>query len=510
MRQALSFLLLSVLCTQLNAQQKVYNIASFGAKSDGITSNTNAIQEAIDKAAAAGGGQVLVPKGKFVTGVLHLKSGVDLHIAAGGELLGTAHRLDYGPQKASALLVADDQQHISITGKGTIDGQADLLLEDIFAVLKNGSLKDKEWQKYNDWGQMRPEEDNRPKLINFNNCKDVTVKNVTIKNGLCWIQDYRSCTDMVFDSIQVISNTFLNNDGIDLVDCKNVKLTNSFFDVADDGICLKSHDPNSYCENIYIAKCKVRSSASGFKMGTASFGGFKKITVKDLFIYDTFRSAIALETVDGGILEDINIQNITAKNTGNAIFIRLGKRRANRAPGKLDNVYIGNVKVQIPAGKPDAGYAMEGPRELYEHNIFPSSITGIPGYPVNDITLENIQIEYNGIASKKVGFVNTDSLHIIPEAVSDYPESSMFRELPAWGFYVRHAGNIRMKNVKLIHNGKDFRTAAIFDDVNGLSLQGLSINKETSVPVIILKNVTNPLLQQLQLPSPEKTAVQIR
>ncbi|BAV06476.1 polygalacturonase [Filimonas lacunae] len=495
----------------LSAQQKTYNIVTFGAKADGKTNNTAAIQQAIDKASQEGGGQVLVPAGKFVTGVIALKSGVNLHLAANAVLLGSSNRSDYGPShKASALIVADDQQNIAITGKGTIDGQAALLLENIFTQLKKGTLQDKEWQKYNDWGQMRPEENNRPKLIGFNNCSKVTVKNITIKDGLCWIQDYRGCTDMVFDSIQVKSNAFLNNDGIDLVDCKNVKLTNSFFDVADDGICLKSHDVNSYCDNIYIAHCKVRSSASGLKLGTASFGGFKNITVRDIYVYNTFRSAIAIETVDGGVIDNINIQGVTAKNTGNAIFIRLGKRRAEREPGTLSKVYIGNVKVEVPAGKPDAGYHFEGPRELFEHNTFPSSITGIPGHAVNDITLENVEIVYSGVNRKEVATINTDSLHIVPENIAAYPEYSMFRELPAWGFYVRHANGITMKNVKLSYTGEEFRTACIFDDVNGLTLNQLKVNKAASSPVLLLNNVKAQQLQQLQLPGKEKEHIEIR
>lgn len=501
-------LLLLMACIQgLNAQQKVYNITAFGAVPDSTTHNTRFIQQAIDKAAAAGGGQVLVPAGKFVTGVLHIKTGVNLHLAENAVLLATTQRMDYGPAKASALIVAENQQNISLTGKGAIDGQGEQLLEDIFRVLKQGILKDAEWQQYNDWGQMRPAENNRPKLIMFSNCNNVTVKGITIQNGLCWIQDYRSCTNMLFDSIKVVSNTFLNNDGIDLVDCKNVKLTNSFFDVADDGICLKSHDPKSYCEKIYIANCTVRSSASAFKMGTASFGGFKKITVDSLYVYDTFRSAIAVETVDGGVAEDINIRNITARNTGNAIFIRLGKRRAERQPGTLKGVYISNVKVQIPAGKPDAGYNMEGPRELYEHNVFPSSITGIPGHPVADITLENIDVEYALKSTNHIGNVNVDSLQNIPENIAAYPEFSMFRELPAWGFYVRHANNITMKNVRFSYTGKEFRTNSIFDDVNQLRLQNFYVSQAASTPVIILNNVKNPVLEKIQTPTENKSAI---
>lgn len=510
MKTALLVTFLYILPIAICAQQKTYNIIAYGAKADGITSNTSAIQKAIDQATAAGGGQVLIPAGRFVTGVITLKSGVNLHIARNGVLLATTRRLDYGTGKASALIVAEGQQHIAITGSGTIDGQASLLLEDLFAQLRKGTIKDNEWQQYNDWGQMRPAENNRPKLIALKNCQDVTVKQITIKNGLCWIQDYRSCTDMVFDSIRVVSNTFLNNDGIDLVDCKNVKLTNSFFDVADDGICLKSHDPNGLCENIYIANCKVRSSASAFKMGTASFGGFKNITVKDIYVYNTFRSAIAIETVDGGIVEDINIQGITAKNTGNAIFIRLGKRQDKRMPGKLSKVYIGNVKAEIPAGKPDAGYTMEGPRELFDHNIFPSSITGIPGHPVNDITLENIDIIYSGHAQKQVAYRNVDSLENMQEHVADYPEFSMFRELPAWGLYVRHAENIKMKQVKLSYTGTEFRTACVFDDIDGLQLTNLQVNKTASLPLILLNKVSNQVLEQLQLPTKANEAILIK
>lgn len=123
------------------------------------------------------------------------------------------------------------------------------------------------------------------------------------------------------DSVHVFSNTFLNNDGIDVVDCKNARITNYDINAADDGICLKSEDRNRRCENIYVANCKVRSSASAVKLGTASRGGSKNIVIKNIEVYNTFRSAIAIESVDGGVLENIDVQHIHARNTGNAIFI---------------------------------------------------------------------------------------------------------------------------------------------------------------------------------------------
>jgi polygalacturonase len=499
MRSTLIFLFSIVLLNTASAQQKVYNIKALGAVSDGKTDNTIIIQKAIDQAFKAGGGTLWFPAGKFVTSVIHLRSNVELHLAAGAELCASIQRITYGPGKASPLIRAEGQQNISITGKGIINGQGEALLKDIYRMLNDGTLKDAEWKTYNDWHQLRPEEDNRPKLIVFEKCDKVTLKNITIKNGLCWIQDYRSCTNMVIDSIQVISNTFLNNDGIDLVDCKNVKLTNSFFNVADDGICLKSSDPQGACENIYIANCRIRSSASAFKMGTASWGGFKKITVRNIYVYDTYRSAIAIESGD-----------VVAKNTGNAIFIRLGKRNKKNSPGSINNVYIGNVKCEIPPGKPDKGYHMEGPPEQFAHNIFPSSITGIPGFIPNNITLENIAISYSGIAKKQVAYFNTDSLTRIPEKITSYPEFSMFGELPASGFYVRHAAGIKMKNVSITYAGKDFRTPFIFDDVNKLTLEKVSVVRTDILPIMILNNVKEPLLQDIQLPGDDKKFIKIQ
>ena len=174
----------------------------------------------------------------------------------------------------------------------------------------------------------------------------------------------------------------------------------------DDGICLKSEDRNRRCENIYIANCTVRSSASAVKFGTASWGGFKNITVRDITVYDTYRSAIALEVVDGGVMEDIDIRNIKATNTGNAVFIRLGHRNKDAVISKLRRVHIANVKATIPKGKPDKGYPMEGPLLRYPHNVFPASVTGLPGHPVEDVVLDNIDIQYEGGASKDSAYVS--------------------------------------------------------------------------------------------------------
>ncbi|WP_375437569.1 glycoside hydrolase family 28 protein [uncultured Hymenobacter sp.] len=482
-------------------QHKALDITTYGAKGDGQTDNTVAIQKAVD-AAAGRGGQVVVPAGRFVTGPLTLKSGVDLHLAKGAMLLGSTHRLDYGTV-ATSLLNATNQQNVSITGQGTIDGRGQELVQDLLAELKAGTLQDPEWQV------KRPTEKNRPQLVLLTGCRKVRVTGVTFKNSASWVQAYRECTDMVVDSIRVESTAYWNNDGIDFVDCRNVQLSNSFFNAADDGICLKSENPQSRCENITVTNCTVRSSASAFKLGTGSFGSFKNIKVNGLTVYDTFRSAIALETVDGAVLEDIDIRNVTAKNTGNAIFLRLGHRKGE-APGTLRRVYIGNVKAEIPAGKPDQGYAIEGPVFKEPHNVNPASIVGLPGHLVQDVTLENIDIRYAGGNRKTVAYASLDSLARVPERPANYPEFSMFGELPAYGFYVRHAQGITFKNVRISSSGADYRPALVFDDVQQLILQQVTVPTTPSQPTLVLRDVPAPQLKQVSLPGLKQQATLVQ
>jgi len=475
-------------------QQKQINIVDFGAIGDGQTDNTQIIQKAIDQASESGNGKVIFPEGKFLTGVIQLKSNVEIYLAENSVLLGSAKRADYGPKEASALIVANNQQNIAITGKGVIDGNGEKLIKDIYVMLHAGTLVDTEWQEYNPWRQKRPQERNRPKLLYIYECDSVQVKGITLKNGLCWIQDYRNSSNIVIDSIRVDSRTFLNNDGIDLTDCTNARITNCFIDAADDGICLKSSTREKRCENIFVANCSVRSSASAVKLGTASWGGFKNIKIQDITVYDTYRSAIAIEAVDGGILEDVDVKNIQAKNTGNAICIRLGHRNTDPVISQLRNVRISNIRVEIPSTKPDKGYQEEGPPVYYPHNVFPSSITGIPGHPVENVIIENIELVFEGGGNSEVASMPLDSLSSVPEKIADYPEFSMFGELPAWAFYVRHVEGLTMKNISVKVLNKDYRPAFVFDDVSGLQMENVAIEEDDSGAQIILKNVSRELI----------------
>jgi hypothetical protein len=332
----------------------------------------------------------------------------------------------------------------------------------------------------------RPDENDRPQVIEIRNCHGVTVSGITLRDSSCWVENYINCEDLLLEDIKVQSTAYWNNDGMDISDCRRVRIARCDINAADDGICLKSERGGKGCEDVNINDCRVRSSASALKFGTASFGGFRKIRATNLMVRDTFRAVVALESVDGGVLEDVLVEHVRATNTGSAIFMRLGHRDTNGPVGRLSNVVIRDMKVEVPAGKPDANYETEGPPAKGVHNVLPACLVGLPGFPVANVTLEDIEIIYPGGASRPPA---DGAVEKIPEHPEKYPEISMFGELPAWGFYLRHAENIRFNNVRVSTRTPDLRAAMVLDDVSGLELNNMSI--QPAAATFVLHGVTN-------------------
>ena len=486
-----NFLRMSLLvCVMCNAtvqaqNKKDYPITIYGAIGDGQRLNTKIIQKVIDQATEAGGGRVIIPAGQFLTGTLVMKSNIELHLQEGATLLGNTDPFDYmeiempghpvSPKQddnsSLALLVAYRADNISITGPGTIDGQGTALALNIDSLYHLGIIKD---PNYSTWAN-RPNEKVRPKLFRFSLCDNVSIKDATLRNSACWGLSFELCNRLTIDGVKVHNRAYWNNDGIDITDCKNVRVTNCDINAADDGICLKSYYPGSSNDSVYIANCTVRSGASAVKFGTASYGGFQNVTIDQIKVFDTFRSAIAIESVDGAIIKNIKVTNITAKNTGNAIFIRLGNR-TKKSPGIISNVYIGNMEVEVPFGRPDINYDIRAAEPAY-HNPFPSSITGIPGHLVKDVTLENIHITYPGRASKAQAYFPVSRLKDFPEKIHDYPEFSMFGEMPCWGLFVRHVSGLHLRNITLQLREDDFRPAILSDDATSITMDKVSVIK---------------------------------
>lgn len=448
------------------AQAKDYPASLFGIHSDGVTLNTRSIQYAIDYIHKNGGGRLVFHVGRYLTGSIHLKSNVTLQLQEGAGLIGSLNPWDYDRKIFTALIFAYDQENIGITGKGYIDGQGRYIARNIVDMIHKGLIKD-------GFRYDRPEAESRPMLVNFRGCSNVLVKGIILKNSSSWVQTYDQCKNLHLDSITVDSKAYWNNDGIDIVDCENVKITNSYIDSDDDGICLKSHDAGKACKNVLIENCTVRSSANGIKFGTASYGGFSQVKINHVKVFDTYRSAIALQAVDGGYLEDVEVNGLEAYNTGNAIFLRIGERIAGKK-GRLENIRITDVYAEIPATKPDAGYEYEGPVEDMPRNISPSSIVGMPDALISNVTLKNITISYPGGGNPLFAKVALDS---IPEKANAYPEFSMFKELPAWGLFIRHAKNIQIDGLTLTCEKKDYRHALVMDDVHDTRLTKVTVKE---------------------------------
>jgi polygalacturonase len=449
---------------------KDYPASLFGIYSDGVTLNTRSIQFAIDYINQKGGGRLVFDVGRFLTGSIHLKSNVTLKLEEGAILVGVLNPLDYDRDGLTALILARDQQNIGITGKGVIDGQGRQVARNVVELVHKGLIKDA-------FRNDRPEVEIRPMLIYFRNCDNVLINTVTMRNSAAWVQTYDQCKNLNLDSITVDSRAFWNNDGIDVVDCDSTTISNCYIDAADDGVCLKSHDEKKICQNIVIKNCTIRSSASAIKFGTASLGGFRNIRIKKITVFNTYRSALALEAVDGGFIENVEADSLQVMNSGNVIFLRIGERVMGKK-SRLENIRINHVIAEISKGKPDSGYEYEGPIENMPRNISPAVIiAGLPDAMISNVSLNDIQLKHPGGANPASAKILLNELDSIPEKLAAYPEFSMFNELPAWGIYIRHAKDVEIQNLILSCERKDYRTAIVLDDVHHSQFVSMKIEE---------------------------------
>ena len=261
----------------------------YGASGDGQRPDTAALQAAIDAAATAGGGCVYVHNGTFLCGALRLKSNVTLHIETGAILLGSSQIEDF-PEQPSAypsrsselytrrsLLFAEKAENVAIEGGGIIDGQG------ASPAFRHRGMTE---------GQ-------RPLLLRFSECRKVRVKDITLKDSAMWVQDYLACDNVLIDGITVESRVNVNNDGIDIDDCSNVRISNCNIWCGDDAVCLKSTSRRG-CRNVVVENCTLSTECNAIKLGTDSTGAFENVTITNCAIYDTDITGIALECVDGG------------------------------------------------------------------------------------------------------------------------------------------------------------------------------------------------------------------
>ena len=475
-------ILFALISPVLFGQNDFNNVKTFGAVGDGITLDTKAVQEAIDNTAEVGG-NVHFPAGKYLIGSIFLKSNVTIYVSSGATILGSNSLSDYKEHQPKlksyndiflkySLFYAEDVENISIKGEGTIDGQGSA-----FKV----TTKEKP-QRYM----------NRPFVIRFVNCKNVRIENITLKNSPMWMQQYLGCQDLFINKIKVYNHSNKNNDMMDIDGCKNVVISDCIGDTDDDGITLKSTSP-LVTENVTINNCVLSSHCNAIKFGTESTGGFRNINISNIIVKPSTAdtvitgfangiSGITLATVDGGIIDGIMISNIRIDGPQVPIYLRLGNRARKYIPdapefgvGSFKNVSISNIIAE-------------------NVGAYGCSITGLPGYFIENILLENISIHFAG------GVTKDNFNKEMKELEDSYPESTMWGNLPSYGFYLRHVKDVKFSNITFKFKTTDERPSIYCSDVENAGFNQMSFDIDKSAEsVFVFDNVRNAVISDSEV-----------
>jgi polygalacturonase len=473
-------LLLSVLLLSVAINARDFDITKYGAKGDGITLNTPFIQKAIDDCHSKGGGSVIFPAGKYLSGTIVLKEGVTLQLNKDALLLGSTNTEDYqnidpftdglGVDVGWALLVAVDAKNIGITGEGAIDGQG--------AKLKAQQILTDTRPEGQRWGR-------RPFLLRLVRCEKVKVKGVTLLYAAAWTSHYFQCKHLTIEKVKIISHGVAHNDGMDIDGCQDVRISHCDIESGDDALCFKTTSSKMACSGIVVTGMRLKSGQGAIKMGTESMAPFEDITISNCYIYNTNNGGIKLLTVDGAHLRNVQISDITMVEVKTPILIRLGSRLnvfrkgtdEKQPTGTLDNVVIRNVKAKTADSaqlKPPSGIL----------------ISGVPGHPINNLTLENIEIDLLGSGT------GTQARQVVPEAIDQYPEVKTFGPIiPAYGVWARHVNGLKLKNISFHIKQNDLRPAFVCEDGKDIEVTGWNIPATTGTEAIIrLENVAGAMI----------------
>jgi polygalacturonase len=464
-----------------------YNVKAFGATGDGKTLDTAAINKTIEAAVAAGGGTVLFPAGTYLCYSIHLNSNITLYLGSGATILAAdspvAGGQGYDPPEPLAWDKFQDYGH-SHWHNSLIWGEG---IENVF-IIGPGRIWGKGLSRGEGDKPLAPGVGN--KSISLKNCHNVTLRDFSMLHGGHFAILATGVDNLTIDNLIIDTN----RDGMDIDCCRNVRVSNSSVNSPwDDAICLKSSYGLGFAratDHVTITNCYVtggyeegtlldatfkpispdKAPRNGrIKFGTESNGGFRNVTVSNCVIEDC--RGIALETVDGGLLEDVSISNITMRGvTDVPLFIRLGRRM--RGPegtpiGQLRRVNISNI--------------------ISSHGSSRQAclITGIPGHPIEDLKLSNIMILHEGGGTKE------DAASQPAELETDYPDPNRFGPMPAHGFYIRHMKGIELRDVEVKYVKEDLRPGFVLDDVHGADFIHVKSEQATGVPTFSLKDVSD-------------------
>ena len=486
-----------VMCSPLFAdvpvpEQGFFAVRHFGTVGDGKTLDSPAIQQAIDVAAKAGGGTVLIPAGTYLCGSIHLQSNIHLLLDAGAIILGARQSLNAYDETEpwteiahedgghvyfhNSLIWGENLSNVSITGQGSIVGGSHgqgLVCDDEVLDQMSG------YTVWNKSGAVLPTRNPvrlGNKAIALKLCRNVLIRDITIFHGGHFAILATGCDGLTVDHVTMDTN----RDGIDIDCCRDTSVSNCRINSPeDDALCLKSTfalNRPVITENVTIVNCQVSGFAEGslldgtmtpsvrkngrIKFGTESSGGFRNCTVSNC----TFRCCmgLALEEVDGGIMENILINQLAMMEVADyPIYLTTGKR--NRTPdlktkSRMRNIAISNV---VATGiDPMSGI----------------QITGLSEQPIEDVRLDHIRLIFKG------GGTEEDARRIVPELGTGYPDPLEIGRLSSYGLFVRHVHGLELANISLSTEAEDQRPAIQGDDIDGLDIFNFKAQLAQAVP----------------------------
>jgi polygalacturonase len=556
-----SALLLCFVAVAAFARAADFDVRSYGATGNGQTLDTDAINKTIEAASAAGGGTVRFPAGTYLSFSIRLKSNITLQLDLGCTLLAATPADGFGhydpPEEneanayqdfghshwANSLISGIGLENISIIGSGRIDGKGLVRFGPGAPSERPPASTPRPSPSSASASSVTASPSPSPavppsgnggrglnmnvqgnKAVGLKLCRNVLLRDFSILNGGHFAILATGVDNFTLDNLKVDTN----RDGFDIDACRNVRVANCSVNAPhDDAICLKSSYALGFaraCENITITNCQVtgydvgsfldgtfkrtlerapdRDGPTGrIKAGTESNGGFKNITISNC-VFDRSRG-FALETVDGGIIEDITVTNLALRDVSSSpLFLRLGNRARGpegTVPGVIRRITISNVV----ASNIDPRY--------------PAIIAGIPDHPIEDLRLSNVRFLYKGgitaqnVAEQPSTLINTffqraagasgpaptpaptnpRDPFAVPERENGYPEASMFGLLPAYGLFVRHAKNVTIDDLEIGFAKDDGRAAIVLMDVAGITFDGVKAQRAADVPRFALRNVTD-------------------
>jgi len=415
----------------------VFDPRQFGAKGDGVTFDTAALQKAIDACAGTGGSVVLASE-NYLSQPLTLRGRMTFFLQKGATLLGSTNLADFpvvlpGNLKhcvlCRSLLYACDADDLKIDGEGVIDGRCKEM--DMPADLREGGTENK-----------------RPSLIRIFHSRNVSIRNVTFRHPCMWTQVYSDCDQLLIDHVNVDAPPDCANlDGMDICDSSNVIIRNCDIKAEDDGICLKSLDARGL-KNVRIENNRIHCyRANAIKLGTATTGPISDIEITNNLVTYAKYGGLCIESVDGSDIRNFVVRDLDMYRVHDPLFIRLANRRGKT--GTLTDVLIENVHA-YETGLPDG----DTPEGLSTPPA--CTITGIPKARIGRVRLKNCYIEMPGGLTK--------SPHAPSEKEKVYPQCNLFGAVPAFGIYVRHAADVVLENVYFGRYAPDARPWLKADD----------------------------------------------